>query len=90
MRILYITHTSSAGGATTALVNIANQMVIKGHEVHILTNVGTGALVDMLKDSEVNFHYAPISLTMWPAKCHFMLRTKRFIQNGMDGIRLKI
>lgn len=81
MNILYITFTSGAGGATTALANLVKGMSALGHRVYVLTNKNEGPLPEMIHSVGGTILYGPVSLTIYPSGGRFVGRVKRLLLN---------
>jgi len=64
MKVLYVNATNNNGGASIALLKIVEQMSLKGHEVHVMTDCHSGYLLDELKKSNCTLHLVSCALNI--------------------------
>lgn len=54
LNILYISHEQSFGGATRSLIGLMDQMILRGHHVHVLMHEWNGKFADCIKERKIH------------------------------------
>ena len=65
MKILYISHNTDFAGSNKALLNMAKNMILRGHVVKIVIRDDRGPLYDMLKKDNIPFSECGIRPTTY-------------------------
>ncbi len=66
MNILYLTHSNDGGGARVALVNMATELIRKGHSICVIVPSKDSPIAQDMRNAGASIYIAPISPTVYP------------------------
>lgn len=66
MKVLYISHSSEIQGAGKALLNIIDEIIKIGVNVHVVIPRKRGALYEEIKEQNIDYSIQPVVAWVWP------------------------